>query len=425
MSRWPGGTTGVLLVLGVAVSIATWRLAPFAAALWVAIIIMVAGACFSRRLRADRRWLLLFSVMPVVVAALLVAQHGLPGLWPCDLGCGGGGAYATLGPMPTALLGLVASLVLPLGLIWERARAGRRRAAAPGGDAGVAPAVQPASTGSCLWSWVMIGGSLYFIDLSVRLHMHCTQCGAFHTANLAVLIPLLHDRLAWWKRLLALSAGAGLMLALYGVQLRYDVLAPPLTTRVAPPAGDAQEQRWAQSADAGRHWGSAHAPLQLELALDYQCPHCAASFDSLMADLDRSIAANQLQVVVRSVVRPSEAASTALAHWSFAAAARGEHRRYVRDLLGSRIGSTALDIVHGPASEDIDLPQLVQDVALHAASCQALTVQDQQRLAALGYVGQTPFVVLLDHDGIILARWSVSIDLHSIDAAIAANLGKH
>ena len=66
MSRWPGGTTGVLLVLGVAVSIATWRLAPFAAALWVAIIIMVAGACFSRRLRADRRWLLLFSVMPVV-----------------------------------------------------------------------------------------------------------------------------------------------------------------------------------------------------------------------------------------------------------------------------------------------------------------------------------------------------------------------
>ena len=424
MSRWPGGTAGVLLVLGVAVSIATWRMAPFGTARAVTMVLMGAGAGYGRCLHGDRRWLLLFSLMPVVVATLLVVQPRLTWLWPCDVGCGGGGAYATLGPLPTALLGLAASLVLPLGLIGERWRDRRHGAAAPGGDAAAAPVLQQAPTWSYLWSWFMIGGSLYFIAVALRLHLYCNQCGAFHTATLAVIIPLLHRRPAWWHPLLALAAGAGLMVALYGVQLRYDVMAPPTLTRVDQPAADAQEERWMRSADAGRHWGRASAPLTLELALDYQCPHCAASFDVLMAGLDPRIAADQVQVVVRSVVRPSEAASTALAHWSFAASARGEHRRFVRNLLGSRPGATALDIVHGPASEDIDLPQLVQDVAQHAASCQALTRQDQQRLAALGYLGQTPFVVLLDHDGIILARWSVVIG-SDVDAAIAANLGKH
>jgi hypothetical protein len=427
----PGVRAGSLCLGMVLAAVACWRFLPFTWALGMSLAALAVCALSARVLHGDVRWLWRFATLQALLAAALALAPSLPGLWPCDIGCGGGGGYSRLGHLPTVVVGLLAALVIPVAC-GVRALTSIR----PGGEADRRSQVhQRIPPLVAAWGWLLLGGSAFFIVTALRLHLQCRQCGAFQTTSLALAAVLLGGPLAAWGRLFWLGCGVVLMTLCYGVALREDVqLAPPPLhpsgqpgpgPRPGPGALRDSELAWREHADAGRRWGSVHAPLVLELALDFQCPHCAEAYDQVMGAVQGALADGQLQLAIRTVVRPSEPASASLAAWSFAASASAEHQRFVVSLLGSREDATTAQLLQSPAAETIDLQALARLATQHQQSCQQLIDEDQERLHALGYRGATPFAVLLDRSGGVHGQWSGSIDHQALAVSIRTTLEAH
>jgi hypothetical protein len=232
------------------------------------------------------------------------------------------------------------------------------------------------------------------------------------------LAPRPHLPLPRSARALAIIVGFVALLAAYGPGLRLDV---PVPSDPPSPPADAAEQAWHERADANRRQGRTDAPLVLELAIDFQCPHCAESYDRLIAMLAPAVTEGTLEIVVRHAVRPSEPASHDLAGWAFAAAAESgaAYRAYVGGMLGTRDGVLTADLLHGPMAEPLRLAERKRQASQHATVIATLVDSDSIRLRELGFKGRTPLAELRDRHGRRLGRWETEITPSAVLATLA------
>jgi protein-disulfide isomerase len=408
----PGAGAGITVGVLAVAAILCWRFAPAELAGLVAAVAVAVSWVAGRRLDGDRRWLEHASALPLVVSALLLFARHEPRWWPCDLACAGGHGYELLFGVPVVGLAFGACLALQVALggchLWCRPKA--------------ADADRPLPTPLIIQAaaWALIGGSLFFLWTAERLDLTCRQCFAFHTAVLTLIGPLRRGHLRALPRLAALAVGFLALLAAYGPALRVD-LAPP-EPHPHPPTDQAEAQ-WSERADAGRAMGRAEAPLTLELAIDFQCPHCAEEWDALVRALAPAIGDGRARVVVRHVVRKFEPASESLARWAFAAAAEGRHRAFVAAMLGSRAGASADELLHGPNAQAIDLEAIARTADAHQAGVAERLADDHAALKRLGFAGKTPLAVLLARSGKELGRWSGDFDAAAVASTIAAASG--
>ncbi len=387
-----------------------WRILPFPGAVLIALGAVTVSWRTGSWLHGDRRWLALFAMLPALVAALETLAQRHPAIWPCDVACAGGGAYASIGPVPLTLAATLAWSLLVLMVAatrWAPPQLEHQRSA-------------PTPRYLELLAWILIGSGLFLISIAWRLRMPCHACGAYHTAALAVAGPLRAGRLRLGPRVLALALGMLVMMAVFGLELRRDngvAMGPP------PHPGQTRSlPDWARSADAGRRWGLATAPLELVLGLDLLCPVCAQEAPAWQQALSNPLQHGQVRLEVRLLARPSEAAGATLDGWFLAGAQAGQDFTTLGALLGNRSDATAEDALHGPASEVLDLPALAQAAENHRGEVELLLVEDAHRLDALGYQGRTPFAALLRSDGKLVRRWSGSLGGPELAAAITAAL---
>ncbi len=403
----PGAVVGLSLLGADIVAVSSWRWAPTALAALLSILVVVGSWLVGRRLRGDRRWLEHLSAITVLVAAALLLARHQPTWWPCDIACQGGRGYEYLGSTPVVKLAFYASLALQVALaschLWSRPRPDQA-------DDPPTPAWIQA------FAWAMVGGSAFYLMTSFRLGSACHQCLAYHTAVLALIGPLRAGHLRAFSRIASATAGFLLLLVAYGPALRVDV-EPPHPGAVLAPL-DAAERAWERSADTGRRIGVDEATLTLELAIDFQCPHCAELHDALMRALADPLADGRVRVIVRHVVRAYEPASPSLARWAFAAAAEGRHRAYVSAMLGSHPGASDTELAHGPSGQAVGVDALERQARAHAAAVAELVEGDKARLSQLRFVGRTPLAVLQSREGQELARWSGEFAAAAVIAAI-------
>jgi protein-disulfide isomerase len=391
-------------------AIVCWRFAPAFTAAGVAVAALSGSWDVGRKLGGDRRWLEHALALPLLVSALeLLARHE-PAWWPCDLACAGGKGYELLWGVPVVAIAFGACLALQIALggchIWCR----------PKEAEGERPLPTPLPIQAA--AWAMIGGSLFYLWTATRLELVCSQCFAFHTAVLALAGPLRRGHLRVFTRLAAMAVGFLALLAAYGPTLRVDLKPPE-----HHPPNDHAEVVWTERAEAGRTMGRADAPLTLELAIDFQCPHCADEWDGLMRAIAPEIAAGHVRVTVLHVVRKYEPASESLARWAFAAAAEGRHRDFVSAMIGSRAGATADELRRGPNAQAIGLDAIAREADENDAGIAERMAGDYGELRRLRFAGATPLAVLLDRSRKELRRWSGDFDAAAVASTIASSSG--
>jgi hypothetical protein len=408
----PGAGAGLAALALVVAAAVIWRFAPVAG-IWTGLAAVGGSWLAGRRLHGDRRWLSHFLAAALLVSAVLLLARHQDALWPCETTCRGGAGYELLFGVPVVAIAFGLVLVLQLVLagchLWCR---DHRES-----DAGE-PVPPP------LWiqaaAWALIGGSLFYLWTAWRLGMVCAQCCAFHTTVLALAGALRRAHLRVASRLAAMTLGFLALLAAYGPTLRVD-----LEPVHGPGTGlEAAERAWRDAADAGRVSGRADAALTLEVALDFQCPHCANAWDALARVLDAPTRDGRMRVVIRHVSRRYEPASADLARWAFAAAAEGRHRAFVVAMLGSRANATADELLRSPGGQAIGLDALARRAQQHRDACEQLRADDTLQLNSLRFGGVTPLVVLRTRDGRELGRWSGDIDAAAVGAAITSE-GTH
>ena len=336
---------------------------------------------------------MLVAVVPLLLAVADIAR--LTGLWPCDVACQGGAHYQTVAGVSVIWPAL--ALHLTIGLLGVR---DLRRG------------------GWCPWIirllWLHVGVSLFFISVSYRLGIDCPYCVVTHLGTLALMILAMpfSPTVRWWHALAWTAAGLLLTNAAFHHQVVPD-LAPPSTVTVTVTAPSPAA---ATTIDAGRRYGDAEAKRSLELVIDLTCRHCAEQYRPLMVALKPAMAAKRVRVVVRHLVRPSQAASGPAAELVLAAAALGEHASAMEVLLGSN-PDAGLAGMKARLGEVIDGERLDGVFSADHAAITAVVNDDQQRIRQLGVGPRTPSAVLID-DGKVTRTWSGALPVTAILAAL-------
>jgi len=394
----------VLVPLLVALVAGLWRFAPVPAALAGSLVALIAALIIGWRWpQAARAGLPALGLLTALIAALRLVP--VPGLWPCEVACAGGGHYQTLAGVSLLWAAVVGALAFAAACLRERHR----------------PAL---SLPTRSLGWALIGGSLYFIHLGLRLDLVCPHCLAVHTAALCCAGGLLRGE-AWRATTAsglaaALIAGLGLHAAFHPGLVR-DTADVDLLTSLPAPALSAGNKLAFATADSARRRGDSAAPVVLELVIDFQCPHCAATHHELMTALAPFLAAGKAELVTRHLVRRSEPASLTLARWAAAAAMDGQARYdlYLATMLGSRAGADAREL-RARLGEMIDPLALEGSIERHPGAVDRLVADDAKRLGELQATARTPQLIAVDRaGGAVLKRWQGDVPLGEIAAWLA------
>ena len=395
----------ILIPLLLVVVAGLWRFAPVPAALAGSLLALTAALLVGWRWpQESRSGLPALGLLVALIAALRLVP--VPGLWPCEVACAGGGHYQALGGVSVLWAVVVGALAFAgLGLS-ERDR----------------PAL---STHTRALGWALIGGSLYFLLVGLRLEVVCPHCLAVHTAVLCCAGGLLRG--VAWRDAAATGVAAALIAALglhaaFHPGLVRDGADVDLLTDLQAPALSAGNKLAFATADSARRRGDSEAPVILELVVDFQCPHCAATHHDLLTALAPALAAGKAELVTRHLVRRSEPASLTLARWAAAAAMDGQVRYdlYVATMLGSRAGADAREL-RARLGEMIDPLSLEGLIERHAGAVDRLVAGDARRLGEVQATARTPQLIAVDRaSGAVLKRWLGELPL----GEIAGWLGK-
>ena len=391
----------ILIPLLLAVVAGLWRFAPVPAALAGALLALIAALMVGWRWPHEARsGLPALGLLAALIAALRLVP--VPGLWPCDVACAGGGHYQALGGVSVLWAAAVGALAFAGLCLRERHR----------------PAL---SLPARALGWALIGGSLYFLVIGWRLDVVCPHCLAVHTAVLGCAGGLLRG-VAWRDAATtgvaaALVAALGLHAAFHPGLVR-DGADVDLLTDLRAPALSAGNKLAFATADSARRRGDSTAPVILELVVDFQCPNCAAIHHELLNALAPALAAGKAEVVTRHLVRRSEPASLTLARWAAAAAMDGQARYdlYVATMLGSRAGADARDL-RARLGEMIDPLSLEGSIERHPGAIDRLVADDAKRLGEVQATARTPQLIAVDRaSGAVLKRWQGELHLDEIAA---------
>jgi hypothetical protein len=367
---------------------------------------------------------LALPVLAIELTVLCVVR--LAGWWRCDVACQGGGHYQQLAGVSVVWPALAAYAVLAV------------------------LAIRDAQRGAwCPWLvrlvWLYAGGSLFFLWVSQRLGLVCPFCLTIHGTMAMALICArpLPAGMRWWD----LARWLGLGFLLLNLAFHHQVVPDVEPARPssgsddgmggfmgAPrPDGQAAAARASaayRAADTGRIMGDAGARWRIELVIDPHCQTCAeehapllAAFKPLLARVTPPVA-----VVTRLLTRPSDPSGADLVRHLLAAAALGSGR--FQPLLSVVLGAPAGIGFAGMRSRiaEIDDPDAIAAALVRdQAAIQQLLADDAARLRALGAVGATPQVILVDGASgpsatSVVKRWSGQVDAPTVAAEIAALL---
>jgi protein-disulfide isomerase len=343
-------------------------------------------------LRAHRY---LLFVIALVMTGLDISR--LTGLWPCDIACQGGAHYQTLFGISVIWFALSAHVLLT-GLTWHDIRLGR----------------------STLWTVQLVhlltGVACFFLVVAHGLGLSCTYCQVVHGLTIVaflLVIPFTTRRVSLWLPIF----GWLLMNAVFHHTPVADVMtttpAPsttPTTTPVPPPSA------FTQHIEQGRSYGDSAAPYTLEIMIELTCRHCAEQYRPMMEALKPAIANKRVRVVIRHLVRPSQAASKPAAELVLAAAGLGDHAMAMEVLLGSHPEAGASGL-QARLADVLDAAKLADAMAKeHDAIAQVLG-EDQQRITVLGMGTRTPAAILTSN-GRVTQRWSGTLPASAIIAAL-------
>ncbi len=341
----------------------------------------------------------LFILPPLLAWTLVVlAILRLIDWFPCDTACQGGGHYQRIGSLSLMVPALGAYLLLAM-LTTLDARRG----------------------GWCPWTvrlaWFLGGGSLFFFAISEALGIVCPFCILCHSLTLGVLLFLypFPNGVRWWHAVSWLIAGILVFNAAFHHTPVADVAtATTPNTITTPPIALSEE------ANRGRAYGVSTAPYTLEIVIDLTCRHCAELYRPLMEALKPKIAAQRVQVIVRHLVRPSQAASLPATELILAAATFSEHATAMEILLGSN-PDAGLAGMKARLSEVLDAKKLDAALISQGPAITTLIAADQLRISQLGLGSRTPSAVLIDH-GRVTQRWSGTLPVAAIVAAMNGEL---
>ncbi|MBA3701149.1 MAG: thioredoxin domain-containing protein [Planctomycetes bacterium] len=332
---------------------------------------------------------ILVAIVPLMLAAADIAR--LTGLWPCDVACQGGAHYQTIAGMSVIWPALALHLTIGLLGIRDFKRGGW-----------------------CPWIvrllWFHVGVSLFFAYVSSMLAIECPYCTVIHVGIFALMILAMpfSATVRWWHVLTWAAAGLLMTNAVFHHQPVPDVATT--TSAATPPT------RASTTIDHGRIYGSNEATRTLELVVDLTCRHCAEQYRPVMVALKPAIAAKRVRVVVRHLVRPSQAASGPAAELVLAAAAMGEHASAMDTLLGSN-PDAGLAGMKARLGEVIDAEKLDGVFSADRTAVTTVLNDDQQRIRQLGLGPRTPSAVLIE-DGKVTKTWSGDLPAPAIVAAL-------
>lgn len=347
--------------------------------------------------RADERLSLLpLHVHRVLLGCIALVLVGLDlarltGLWPCDITCQGGAHYQTIAGISVIWPALIAHVVLLL-LTWHDVRRGR----------------------STVWTvrlvLVLLGVSVFFLIIGHQLGLSCPYCQTIHGLTVGAVLLIIPLATRPWESLwLPLMS----WLAFNAVFHHAPVpdIATTATTTTMP-----VDVEVSTAITRGRTYGDAAASKTLEVVIDLTCRHCAEQYRPLMEALKPALAAKRVRVVVRHLVRPSQAASAPAAELALAAAALGEHASALEILLGSNpdAGQAGLQ---ARLADVLDPAKLDGVMNRNLETIRTVLTDDQQRITLLGVGPQTPSAVLLE-DGKVTKRWSGNLPTAAIAAAL-------
>lgn len=351
---------------------------------------------------AWRRWL----AAVVVLALPILCALRLAGAWTCATACAGGGHYERLAGVSTLILGLVVYTSYAL-LIWRDVRRGSW------------------SAGTVIAAWLLVGVSVFYVSILIRLHLWCSHCITVHLLIATLALLLGPTALAWRWRLLALVFGALVMNAAFHHQPVVDVADPDRLPAVASaPASSPAPMNKSDAAllatiDANRSLGSPAAAWRLDLAIDLYCPHCANEHAGLMRALT-PLAGEKLRIVTRQVVRTSAPRGAELARYALAAAAidRPTHAAMTALLLGTR-PDTGWAGVRAFVADALDVTAIEAMEARHRDLLVDLVKQDLRELRERGIGASTPALALMaTADGRTMRRWTEVVDAGRIAAEV-------
>lgn len=346
--------------------------------------------------RADERLSILpLSVHRVLLLIIAVVLTGmdlsrLSGLWPCDIACQGGAHYQTLWGI-SIIWPALATHGLLTWLAWHDVRRGRAN----------------------LWTvrlmHFLFGVSVFFLLIINELDLECLYCGLVHWLTLlafSLVVPFSTRRVSLWLPVF----GWLVMNALFHHTPVPDAARSTGTT-VAPVDVDLSI-----AVNRGRTYGDPAAAKTLEVVIDLTCTHCAEQYRPLMIALKPALAAKRVRVVVRHLVRPSQAASTPAAELALAAAAIGEHAAAMEVLLGSNPDSGLAGLT-ARVAEVVDPAKLDAVMKRDIGAIRTVLGDDQSRVLLLGTGPRTPAAVLLE-DGKVTKRWVGDLPATAITAAL-------
>lgn len=326
--------------------------------------------------------------LALATAAVAATRFAGDVIWPCPVSCQGGGHYQRLWGVPVHIPAVVALLVVAC-LAWMR---------------------RPAL--AALAAWAAAGASLYFLWVAWMLGLRCSYCFAVHAGVLlsavcAIAVP----GGAAARATAAAFAFLALHLAFHPTVVE-DIAAPP-PTRPADASGVAAFMGASAGAPAtpGDQPGLAallvtgrdDAPWQVEVAIDLQCPHCAAAFAPLDAVLRAAAAEGRAQVRWRFLTRRSAPGGRELAERVLAAGGRGEAERLVALLLGTPEDRGWIQ-VRSRVAEAADADALDARLAARRSEIAAQLDADGARLRALG-LRSTPAVAATRRADGAQRRW--------------------
>jgi protein-disulfide isomerase len=336
-----------------------------------------------------RRWRFLLPTIGVVLIGLDVSR--LTGWWPCDIACQGGAHYQQMAGISVIWPALLVHVLLT-ALTFRDARRG----------------------GWCPWTvrlvWLTAGISAFFAAIALHLGLTCPYCLAVHGGSLLLLVLTVpfSPSVRWWHAVSWLIAGV------LGANAVFHHA--PVADAVTGVAQGPETPVASAAADRGRTYGDATSHRTLEVVIDLTCRHCAEQYRPLMEALKPAIAAKRVRVIVRHLVRPSQAASGPAAELALAAAALQEHAAALEILLPSNPDAGFAGL-KARLEEVIDPVKLDGVLTKDRAAITALLNDDQQRISQLGVGPRTPSAVLIE-DGKVNKTWSGDLPVPAIVAAL-------
>jgi len=283
-----------------------------------------------------------------------------------------------------------------------------------------------------LAGWALIGASLWYLYVSLRLDLLCSHCMAVHSVVLCFIAPLLGGgTLPFFTRILTLLIG-GLGLHALHHDIQSVAIEPDdtATTQQDIDPDDGEELSTAQlrfllRADHGRRFGQAQAPLVCELLIGYHCPHCAELFPNLIDTLRPAIADGRLLLIIRQQYSPRILGMRRLPELGMAASASGSFMDFVEAMMPSPADQRPeqIDALVAERLPALDLPGLS---GRYRVAIEALLAADRRQLQQLGMVASGVPQLLLRRRGarVTLAHWQRNISLETVRRMIERERGR-